>query len=392
MVEDLARSRLTVFFRLLLALPHLIWLGIWGLGVAVLAFVNWFIVLFKGQTPDGLHRFFTMYIRYGTHVYAYTMLAANPFPGFLGENGYEVDVEFAPPARQNRWTVAFRLVLAIPALVVATFVGGSGGLEAGATWGLQLTGVLSTAAMLAWFFALATARADEGLTRLQWYCLHYSAQVWAYLVLVTDRYPTSDPRVIGVPWPAPEHPVEIRDTPDDGQRDRLTVFFRLLLAFPHFIWLILWGIAALLVAIVNWIATLIRGRSPDSLHGFLAAYTRYQTHVLAFVSLVSNPFPGFVGRAGSYPLDVAIAPPATQGRWGVAFRIVLALPAMILSSAIGTLVWVVGFLGWFAALFTGRMPSGLRNLGAFALRYSAQTGAYAYGLLTDRYPYAGPPA
>jgi hypothetical protein len=37
------------------------------------------------------------------------------------------------------------------------------------------------------------------------------------------------------------------------------------------------------------------------------------------------------------------------------------------------------------------MPRGLRNLGAFAIRYSAQVNSYAL-LLTDRYPYGGPPA
>ena len=46
----------------------------------------------------------------------------------------------------------------------------------------------------------------------------------------------------------------------------------------------------------------------------------------------------------------------------------------------------------FTGLFTGRMPRGLRNLGAYALRYIAQVNAYGLLLLTSRYPYAGPPA
>ena len=29
--DDLSRTRLTVFFRLILAIPHLIWLGLWGI-------------------------------------------------------------------------------------------------------------------------------------------------------------------------------------------------------------------------------------------------------------------------------------------------------------------------------------------------------------------------
>jgi hypothetical protein len=41
--------------------------------------------------------------------------------------------------------------------------------------------------------------------------------------------------------------------------------------------------------------------------------------------------------------------------------------------------------GWFAALAVGRMPKGMRDLGAYCLRYSAQTGGYLL-LLTDRYP------
>jgi hypothetical protein len=393
-VEDLQRSRLTVFFRLLLTIPHFIWLAIWTIGVVFVAFVAWFIVLFRGQMPDGLHRFFTMYIRYATHVYAYLNLAANPFPGFLGEDGYEVDLDFDAPARQNRWKTGFRFILVIPALILGLVLGGgaSSGFSSGsATYGLEATGVLSACAFLAWFYALAKGRAPEGITRLQWYCLHYGGQVAAYALLVTDRYPTSDPERVGVPWPAPEHPIRLTHSPDDGTRSRLTVFFRLLLALPHFVWLLLWGIAVFFVAIVNWVVTLIQGRSPDALHRFMAAYLRYQTHVLAFVTLVANPFPGFGGASGSYPVDVAIAEPKQQNRVSVGFRLILAIPAFLLSSALGSALCVVAFLGWFAALFTARMPDALRKLGLFALRYNAQTVAYGYTLLTDRYPYAGPP-
>ena len=49
----------------------------------------------------------------------------------------------------------------------------------------------------------------------------------------------------------------------------------------------------------------------------------------------------------------------------------------------------IGFLGWFAALATGRMPTGLRRLGVIAVRYLAQTNAY-WLILTDDYPHASP--
>src|SRR3954468_20422184 len=56
-IEDPSRSRLTVFFRFFLAIPHLIWLALWTIGVFFVGFVAWFLVLIKGQMPDGLHRF-----------------------------------------------------------------------------------------------------------------------------------------------------------------------------------------------------------------------------------------------------------------------------------------------------------------------------------------------
>ena len=58
----------------------------------------------------------------------------------------------------------------------------------------------------------------------------------------------------------------------------------------------------LVCAVLNWFATLFAGRSPQWLHRFLAAYLRYANHVYAFLYLIANPFPGFVGKRGSYPL------------------------------------------------------------------------------------------
>ena len=118
--DDLERSRLTVFFRLLLAIPHFVWLVLWGSLVGFITVINWFAVLFTGKAPDGFHELITRYIRYVTHVNAFVFLAANPFPGFAGIEGtYPVDVHFDPPQLQNRWKTGFRLVLAIPALLLA---------------------------------------------------------------------------------------------------------------------------------------------------------------------------------------------------------------------------------------------------------------------------------
>jgi hypothetical protein len=179
------------------------------------------------------------------------------------------------------------------------------------------------------------------------------------------------------------HPIRLVVT-DDLQRNRLTVFFRLILAIPHLIWVTVWGIVAALAAIANWFATLVNGQSPEGLHNFLATYLRYQTHVYAYVLLLADPFPGFGGKPG-YPIDIEIDPPHPQNRWTVAFRVILAIPAYIVSGILGYLNRALAVFSWFIALAMGSVPEGLRNFAAFALRYEQQTAAYAL-LLTGRYP------
>jgi hypothetical protein len=180
------------------------------------------------------------------------------------------------------------------------------------------------------------------------------------------------------------HPVRFR-VDDDLRRSRLTVFFRLLLAVPHLVWLLLWTYAMFLLIIFQWFATLFAGRMETDVHSFLGRYVRYYVHVYAYLHLLANPFPRFSGRAGAYPVDVELDPPEPQTRWTIAFRIILVIPAYIFATVLGTVLQVVAFLGWFASLALGRMPKGLRDLGAYCLRYQTQMYAYLM-LLTQRYP------
>jgi hypothetical protein len=384
--EGLERSRLTVFFRLVLSLPHLVWFSFWAMGVFLVAIVNWFVTLFRGRPPLWCHNFLTAFVRYSAHLTAYMSLTADRFPEFVGRPGsYLVDVHLPQePQEQNRWKTGFRLILGIPAFILdATMLGGG---RSGYSYS---GGTLWTNAILAWWACMFTGRMPEGLRDLNLYCLRYSAQTQAYSLLVTDRYPDADPFVDPVPASAPYHPVRLTTAEDDLSRSRLTVFFRILLVIPHFVWLMLWSIAAFLVAIVGWFATLFTSQLPEPLHNFLTRFVRYSTHLTAFVVLAGGPFPGFAGAPGSYPVDLEVDPRERQNRWKTGFRVFLALPAAFVSSALGATMFFAGFLGWFAALFTGRMPRNLRQAQLLGLRYQAQLYAYEM-LLTDRYPYASP--
>jgi hypothetical protein len=391
--DDLRRNRLTVLFRLFLALPHYIWVFIWGLGAFFAAIANWIATLVAGRSPAGLHRFLALYVKYATHVYAYVYLAAGPYPSFDGRPGYPVDVEIAGPERQSRLSVAFRLILVIPALLLAAWLLGDPSFGYSSRSGNENTfsygvGLAHAAAFLGWFASIVQARMPRGLRDSVAWGVGYGAELWAYLFVLTSRYPDSDPEVVLGELPSREDPIGL-EVDDDLRRSRLTVFFRLLLAFPHLVWLTLWGALAFFAAVASWAATLVRGRPPSTLHGFLSAYLRYQAHVYGFISLVVNPFPGFAGSVGSYPAELTIDAPRRQNRWTVGFRLILALPAWFLAAAYGSVLWPVAVLGWFAALVTGRMPRGLRNTGAQSIRYVTQVYGYLY-LLTDSYPYGGP--
>jgi hypothetical protein len=178
------------------------------------------------------------------------------------------------------------------------------------------------------------------------------------------------------------HPIGLIVT-DDLRRSRLTVLFRLLLAIPHLIALYVFSIVIEVVAFVAWVVAVILGRLPDGLHNFLAGYVRYSSRVYAYLSLLAEPWPPFSGA--SYPVDVRIDPPRPQSRLGVFFRLLLAIPALLLTTVFRIVNSLVAFLGWFYCLALGHMHQGMRDISAWMLRYEVQTYGYVL-LLTSRYP------
>jgi len=183
-----------------------------------------------------------------------------------------------------------------------------------------------------------------------------------------------------------QHPIQLEVT-DDLRRTRLTAFFRLLLAIPHFVWLALLGIVVVIAEIGNWFATLIQGRSPEAIHGFLAVYLRYSTHVTAYTLLIADPYPGFgfINLKEDYPIDLHVAPPMEQNRWTVFFRLLIAIPAMIVAYVLRSLSGILALFSWVMAVLTAHVPEGIRNFAALALRFEMQTYAYV-GLVTPTYP------
>jgi len=170
------------------------------------------------------------------------------------------------------------------------------------------------------------------------------------------------------------------------QRSRLTAFFRLILAIPLFIWLVVYGIVAELAIVIAWFAIVITGQFPRGLYDFVADFTRFATRVLAYTYLLSDPYPPFGGSDDrAYPVRMEFEPLDHYDRLKTLFRIILAIPILILRYVMGLLLEVGAFAAWFVILFTGKMPRGLFDLMVLANSYTARSDSYLY-LLTETYP------
>jgi hypothetical protein len=67
---DLQHSRLTVFFRLILLIPHVIVVSLFAIVALIAVVIAWFAALFTGRVPDGLHGFISGFLRYYIRVAA----------------------------------------------------------------------------------------------------------------------------------------------------------------------------------------------------------------------------------------------------------------------------------------------------------------------------------
>jgi hypothetical protein len=90
-------------------------------------------------------------------------------------------------------------------------------------------------------------------------------------------------------------------------------------------------------------------------------------------------------QQGLAPVLVAFAGPAPQSRLTVLFRVFMVIPQAIVLEILGIAAYVIAIIGWFGALFTGRLPDFAANFLTGFLRWQTRVSAYTV-LLTDVYP------
>jgi len=198
------------------------------------------------------------------------------------------DIDY-PDHPLERLSTFFRLIWALPILVIVALLHSGGTVHyvneagkavqssgGGVTAGLFVATVLMLVVRQRyprWWFDFAVELARFG------------ARVAAYLLLLTDRYPsTVEAQVVHL---------EV-DYPDAMQLNRWLPLVKWVLAIPHYIVLFVLGVAVVLVTIVAWFAILFTGTYPRSLFDFVVGVGRWGTRVWAYaVLLVTDDYPPF---------------------------------------------------------------------------------------------------
>ena len=182
------------------------------------------------------------------------------------------------------------------------------------------------------------------------------------------------------------HPVSF-DLDYSVERNRLTAFFRLILAIPWFIVGALYGLAALVVVVIAWFALLFTKHYPEGMYSFVAGYVRFSGRVGGWVLLGADPFPPFDGKPDpDYPVHVDVAPRQEEySRAKTFFKFVLIFPQQILLYGIGFLLQGAAFISWFRILFTGKQSVTMHDALRVAFAYSVRAHAFML-FLTEVHP------
>jgi Domain of unknown function (DUF4389) len=172
----------------------------------------------------------------------------------------------------------------------------------------------------------------------------------------------------------------------EEQRSRLSTFFRLILAIPILIWVGVYALIASIAVVIAWFVMVVSASYPRSLYDFVAGYLRIQTLAVAYSLLLCDPYPPFTGEAPGYPVEMTFSGPLPQySRAKALFRIILAIPILILRYVINLLLEVGAVAAWCVIVILGRLPRGLFDMMVLANSYIARSDAYLL-LLTETYP------
>lgn len=179
---------------------------------------------------------------------------------------YEADFNPEP----NRWTTFFRLILAIPWFIVATF------------WGI----VLIFTHLFAWVAVIILGRYPQWLYEFNSGVLRFSIRVSAWIYLQTDQWP---PFGLGE---EPSYPIRVNIAPAAERQSRLKAFFRWILALPVLL-VLSYGTSyiQMLAGVVAWLTIVFRGYLPEGLNSMMTFVNSFHARVFGYLMLLTDDYP-----------------------------------------------------------------------------------------------------
>lgn len=216
---------------------------------------------------------------------------------------YPTRLEIDYPGDLSRWKTALRLILLIPPYLF-----------------FQLLVYPAFATVLAARLPLfAKRKYPTWMFSFNAGFVGFGARTTAYVLLLTDRYPSFDQE---------SSPVRIEiEPPIQGRMSRWRgIIWRFLLLLPHFVVLSALLMAVFVVTIIAWFAILFTGRYPRGMFGFVTGVMRWWTRVYSYLLCLNDRYPPYALSAESGPASNTAAIASGIGGW--AFACVVAAAAV----------------------------------------------------------------
>ena len=191
------------------------------------------------------------------------MATAMPYP-----IGYQVAPQLTG---RNRITALFRVILAIPHLIIVQ----------------AFNYVMEAIAVIAWIAIVITGNMPRGLWNFGVGYMRWRTRTMAYLLLHRDEYP---------PFSMDEdanYPASFISGEYPAQRNRLTVLLRLIWIIPIAIYAAIIGFVAAILYLLMWLIIIVTGSAPEGLYNFTVGALRVGARVEAYMLLLTDEYPPF---------------------------------------------------------------------------------------------------
>jgi Domain of unknown function (DUF4389) len=183
------------------------------------------------------------------------------------------DMQLDSPSETQNWRPLVNWLFAIPHLVIADALG-------------NIANLLS---VISWFSIVFTGRMPDGIARFQCMILRYEARAYSYVAFLRRPYPPFEfDMANGDPG---NDPLRVDFAPQQAERNRLTVAFRIILILPAVIYTVLVAVAAFFAVIIAAVAVLFTGRWPQGLRSFVLNAGRLTLRVSSYGRLLTDTYP-----------------------------------------------------------------------------------------------------